>query len=199
VPQSRTTTGRAGRREFLIHLVSLHLSSRQHTPPAVVPARDKLPKVCIAQCCRRRQGILQRTVALWADADCPGVIVRRRQTSPHDPNGNLRRHAQPVLRFSERARPARKVGRAWLRQRTALALSASLDCQGEQAASTIWQLILVRHLGTPAHVWKRNAGSHEKIAFFPAERAPLQERHRVWRRRRKPAGANVGFCNRYRV
>ena len=108
VPQSRTTTGHAGRREFFIHFVSLHLSGRQHTPPAVVPARDKLPKDCIAQCCRRRWDLLQRTV--WADADCPGVVVRRRQTSPHDPYGNLRRHAHPVLRFSERARPARRVG-----------------------------------------------------------------------------------------
>jgi hypothetical protein len=43
VSQSRATARLAGRRKFFIHLVNLHLSGRQHTPPAIVPARDKLP------------------------------------------------------------------------------------------------------------------------------------------------------------
>jgi hypothetical protein len=44
MPQSRTTAGLAGCREFFMHFVSLHLSGKQPGPPVIVPARDWLPK-----------------------------------------------------------------------------------------------------------------------------------------------------------
>ena len=44
MPQSRTTAVLAGRRQFFIHFVSLHLSGKQPGLPVIVPARDRLPK-----------------------------------------------------------------------------------------------------------------------------------------------------------
>jgi len=62
VPQSRSTAGLARCRQFFIHLVRLHLSGRQ--PPAVVPARDRLPKGLPRG--GKRRGMARRG-SIWAN------------------------------------------------------------------------------------------------------------------------------------